>query len=57
MGKISWRRDSMGNPKKDHKHFVPEHLGTQPRGFGGNKGKQMQDRSGQHPQVIQTKGE
>ena len=29
----------MGNPKKDHKHFVPEQLGTQPRGFGGNKGK------------------
>ncbi|AGK53884.1 MAG: sspN [Bacillus sp. (in: firmicutes)] len=47
----------MGNQKKRSQQFVPEHLGTQPRGFGGNKGKQMQDRSGQHPQVIQTKGE
>ena len=47
----------MSKPKKRSKQFVPEQLGTQPRGFGGNKGKQMQDRSGQHPQVIQTKGE
>ncbi|MBB6447391.1 acid-soluble spore protein N [Bacillus benzoevorans] len=47
----------MGNPKKDSKHFTPEHIGTQPRGFGGNKGKQMQDKSGKHAQVIQTKGE
>ncbi|MGP7815889.1 acid-soluble spore protein N [Niallia sp. 01092] len=47
----------MGNPKKDSKHFVPSHIGTQPKEFGGNKGKQMQDKSGQHPQVIQTKGE
>lgn len=47
----------MGNPKKDSKHFRPEQLGTQPRGFGGNKGKQMQDTSGKHAQVIQTKGE
>ena len=32
-------------------------LGAKSRGFGGNKGKQMQDTSGKHPQVIQTKGE
>lgn len=47
----------MGNPKRDSKHFVPSHLGTQPRGFSGNNGKKMQDKSGHHPQVIQTKGE
>lgn len=47
----------MGNPKKKHQAFTPETLGTQPRGFGGNKGKQMQDTSGKHAQVIQTKGE
>ncbi|MDQ0269607.1 acid-soluble spore protein N [Cytobacillus purgationiresistens] len=47
----------MGNPKKNSKDFAPNHLGTQSRGFGGNKGKQMQDKSGQQPQVIQTKGE
>jgi small acid-soluble spore protein N (minor) len=51
------RQKIMGNPKKDFKHFSPEHIGTQPRGFGGNKGKQMQDKSGKHAQVIQTKGE
>ena len=47
----------MSNPKRDSKHFVPSHIGTQPRKAGGNKGKQMQDKSGQHAQVIQTKGE
>jgi small acid-soluble spore protein N (minor) len=51
------RQDVMGNPKKDYKHFTPEHIGTQPRSFGGNKGKQMQDKSGKHVQVLQTKGE
>ncbi len=38
-------------------HFSQDHLGTQPRGFRGNKGKKMQDKSGKHAQVIQTKGE
>lgn len=47
----------MSNPKGSRKHFMPNHLGTQPRGFGGNKGRQFQDKSGEHPQVIQTKGE
>ncbi|GIN64430.1 hypothetical protein J27TS8_44230 [Robertmurraya siralis] len=43
--------------KRNSEHYVPNHIGTQPRGFGGNKGKKMQDKSGQHAQVIQTKGE
>jgi small acid-soluble spore protein N (minor) len=47
----------MGNPKRNSKPFVPSHLGTQPRGFSGNNGKKMQDTSGKHAQVIQTKGE
>jgi small acid-soluble spore protein N (minor) len=48
----------MGNMKGQHpKRFKPDHIGTQPRGFGGNKGKTMQDTSGKHAQVIQTKGE
>lgn len=47
----------MSNPKRDSRDFAPNHIGTQPRGFGGNKGKQMQDKSGKHAQVIQTKGE
>ena len=45
------------NPKRDSKQFVPNHIGTQQRAAGGNKGKQMQDTSGKHAQVIQTKGE
>ncbi|WP_018663565.1 acid-soluble spore protein N [Heyndrickxia acidiproducens] len=47
----------LGNPNKKSKYFTPDHLGTQPRGFSGNNGKKMQDRSGEHAQVIQTKGE
>lgn len=47
----------MSNPKKDSKHFAPNHIGTKSRAAGGNKGKKMQDQSGQHAQVIQTKGE
>ena len=47
----------MSNPKKKSKYYGPTHLGTQPRSFGGNKGKQMQDKSGKHAQIIQTKGE
>lgn len=43
--------------RKNSNHFTPNHIGTKSRGFGGNKGKQMQDQSGQHAQVMQTKGE
>lgn len=43
--------------RKSSNHFAPNHIGTQSRAFGGNKGKKMQDQSGQHPDVIQTKGE
>ncbi len=39
------------------KRFRPDHVGTQPIGFTGNKGKKMNDKSGEHAQVIQTKGE
>lgn len=47
----------MSNPKKDTKHFQPDHIGMKPRSAGGNKGKKMQDQSNKHAQVIQTKGE
>lgn len=47
----------MSNPKRKSKDYVPSHIGTQPREFGGNKGKQMQNKSHEHAQVIQTKGE
>lgn len=43
--------------RRNSNHFTPNHIGTQNRGFGGNKGKTMQDTSGEHAQVIQTKGE
>ncbi|MBO0960173.1 acid-soluble spore protein N [Neobacillus sp. MM2021_6] len=39
------------------KQFRPAHVGTQPRKSDANKGKQMQDTSGEHAQVMQTKGE
>ncbi|MEH7336634.1 acid-soluble spore protein N [Neobacillus drentensis] len=39
------------------KRFAPDHLGTQPKGISGNKGNKMNDTSGKHAQVIQTKGE
>lgn len=52
------RRDIfMGNPKRDARKFNPNHIGTQPRGYGGNNGKKMQSNTGGVPQVIQTKGE
>lgn len=47
----------MSNPKKHPQAYVPSHLGTQPRTGHGNKGKKMADKSGEHAQVIQTKGE
>ncbi len=47
----------MSNPKRVSKRFQPTHIGTKSREAGGNKGKQMQDTSGKHAQVIQTKGE
>ncbi|MGE8205813.1 acid-soluble spore protein N [Heyndrickxia sp. NPDC080065] len=47
----------MSKPKRNSKDFVPNHIGMQPRSFGGNKGKQMQNKSGEHAQVMQTKGE
>lgn len=39
------------------KRFRPTHVGTQPKSFSGNKGQKYNDTSGEHAQVIQTKGE
>ncbi len=47
----------MAGQNDTQSHFNPNHVGTKSRGFGNNKGKQMQDKSGKHAQVIQTKGE
>lgn len=47
----------MSNPKKHSQGFRPDHVGTQQRGYGGNKGKKMQSNTGGTPQVMQTKGE
>ena len=48
---------SLSNPKRKPQDYVPNHIGTQQRSAGGNKGKKMQDQSGEHAQVMQTKGE
>ncbi|RSK27142.1 acid-soluble spore protein N [Bacillus sp. HMF5848] len=47
----------MSNQNDTQTHFNPNHVGTKGRGFGGNKGKKMQTKSNEAPQVIQTKGE
>lgn len=47
----------MSKPRHKQEHYNPSHLGTQPRGFTGNKGKKMATKTGESPQVIQTKGE
>jgi small acid-soluble spore protein N (minor) len=41
----------MGNPKKHSMHFTPNHIGTNTREAGGNKGKKMQDKTGKEPIV------
>ncbi|WP_186577361.1 acid-soluble spore protein N [Aquibacillus kalidii] len=46
----------MGNPKKDTKHFRPEHLGLQSHAADGNKGKQMSSKTNEQPDLIQQKG-
>ncbi|KKB34800.1 acid-soluble spore protein N [Bacillus thermotolerans] len=47
----------MSKPKQSRNHYASNHTGSPPTNFEGNKGKKMQDKSGQHAQVIQTKGE
>ncbi|MFY0758693.1 acid-soluble spore protein N [Metabacillus dongyingensis] len=47
----------MTNSNDKQSHFTPNHIGTKSRGFGGNKGKKMQNKTNEHPQVMQTKGE
>ncbi len=42
----------MSNPKKDSKHFVSENIGMKPMKAGGNKGKQMQDKSSPIPKLT-----
>lgn len=47
----------MTNSNDKQSHYNPSHQGMKSRGFTGNKGKQMADKTNQHAQVIQTKGE
>ena len=47
----------MSKPKTSRNQFASNHTGSPPTSFDGNKGKKMQDTSGKHAQVIQTKGE
>ncbi|WP_257350480.1 acid-soluble spore protein N [Pseudalkalibacillus decolorationis] len=46
----------MSNPKRHPEQYVPNHMGTQPRVGGGNKGKQMGMKSNEQPQYIPPKG-
>ncbi|EKN63792.1 Small acid-soluble spore protein N family [Schinkia azotoformans MEV2011] len=47
----------MTSGSKGNQQFVPNHIGTQPRKYGNNKGAKYQNKGGNEPQVIQTKGE
>jgi small acid-soluble spore protein N (minor) len=46
----------MSNPKRHPEHFVPNHLGTQQREAGNNKGKQMSTKDNEEPKYIPPKG-
>jgi hypothetical protein len=46
----------MGNPKRRPQDFVPNHIGTQNKAAGGNKGKQMQWKSPNGKQPIVDNG-
>ncbi|MBS4199084.1 acid-soluble spore protein N [Bacillus sp. FJAT-49732] len=47
----------MSNPKRSQVNYTPDNLGEKSVAVDANKGKKMADKSGQHPHIIQTKGE
>lgn len=47
----------MSKPKRGQENFTPDHLGEKENASKSNKGEQMADKTRQHPDVIQTKGE
>jgi small acid-soluble spore protein N (minor) len=46
----------MSNPKRHPEEFQPDHLGTQPREAGNNKGKKMSMKTDEEPKYIPPKG-
>lgn len=46
----------MGNPKKDSKHFQPNHYGTQPRKANTNKGEKRSMKTDENPDYVPPKG-
>lgn len=47
----------MSKPKHSQENYTPDHPGEKSVAIDANKGKKMADKSGKHPDVIQTKGE
>ncbi|WP_084782271.1 acid-soluble spore protein N [Bacillus niameyensis] len=47
----------MNKPKHSQENFTTNHKGEKSVAVDANKGRKMADKSGQHPDVIQTKGE
>jgi len=48
----------MSNQKKhSQQNYTPDHLGEKNGPSESNKGRKMADKTGQQPDVIQTKGE
>ncbi|RBW71091.1 acid-soluble spore protein N [Bacillus taeanensis] len=46
----------MSNPKHDPRPFTKNHLSSATLEAGGNKGKQMQNKSNEHPDYVPAKG-
>lgn len=47
----------MKNQSRNQQPFTPNNPGGKPVAIDANKGKKMADKTGRHPDVIQTKGE
>lgn len=44
-------------PENQYQQYQPNQIGTRPKKYGNNKGAKYQNKNGDAPQVIQTKGE
>lgn len=47
----------MNKQNRNQQNFTPDHPGEKSVAVDANKGKQMADKTGKQPDVIQTKGQ
>lgn len=50
-------REVLLMPENEYQQYQPNHIGTKPKKYGNNKGAKYQNKGGNEPHVIQTKGE